>query len=86
MSKAFLSKNLLDLGAAVVGKKKTAQFASADRPTVDWVDHHDVFNPRGNGYQDPGGSSAGTGAWIDVSTCTDGTAPSFLQPKMACLA
>lgn len=70
-------QKLLDLGADIVGKTKTAQFANADRPTADWVDYHDAFNARGDGYQDPGVSSAGAGAatgaydWIDVSIATD---------------
>lgn len=68
---------LIDLGAVIVGKTKTAQFANADRPTADWVDYHDAFNPRGDGYQDPGVSSAGAGAstaaydWVDIGIGTD---------------
>jgi hypothetical protein len=39
--------------------------------------YSDAFNPRGDGYQDPGVSSAGAGAstasydWVDVSIATD---------------
>ncbi|KAF1810167.1 amidase signature enzyme [Eremomyces bilateralis CBS 781.70] len=70
-------QKLIDLGADIIGKTKTAQFANSDRPTADWVDYHDAFNPRGDGYQDPGVSSAGAGAstgaydWVDVSIATD---------------
>lgn len=32
-------QKLLNLGADIVGKTKTAQFANADRPTADWVDY-----------------------------------------------
>ncbi|GJN90259.1 hypothetical protein Rhopal_003260-T1 [Rhodotorula paludigena] len=70
-------QKLLDLGADIVGKTVTAQFANNDRPTADWVDYHDAFNPRGDGYQDPGASSAGSGAavasydWLDVTIGTD---------------
>ncbi|KAL4950886.1 amidase signature domain-containing protein [Aspergillus filifer] len=70
-------QRLIDLGVSMIGKTKTAQFANADRPTADWVDYHDAFNPRGDGYQDPGVSSAGSGAatasydWVDVAIGTD---------------
>ncbi|KAL4964350.1 amidase signature domain-containing protein [Aspergillus stella-maris] len=70
-------QRLIDLGVSMIGKTKTAQFANSDRPTADWVDYHDAFNPRGDGYQDPGVSSAGSGAatasydWVDVAIGTD---------------
>ena len=70
-------QRVIDLGAKIIGKTKTAQFAQADRVTADWVDYHDAFNPRGDGYQDPGVSSAGAGSsaaaydWVDVSIGTD---------------
>ncbi|KAL3455273.1 amidase signature domain-containing protein [Aspergillus heterothallicus] len=70
-------QRLIDLGVNIIGKVKTAQFANSDRPTADWVDYHDAFNPRGDGYQDPGVSSAGSGAatasydWVDVAIGTD---------------
>ncbi|KAL4883361.1 amidase signature domain-containing protein [Aspergillus karnatakaensis] len=70
-------QHLIDLGVSIIGKVKTAQFANSDRPTADWVDYHDAFNPRGDGYQDPGVSSAGSGAataaydWVDVAIGTD---------------
>jgi hypothetical protein len=32
-------QKLLDLGADIIGKTKTAQFANSDRPTADWVDY-----------------------------------------------
>ncbi|GAA5890100.1 hypothetical protein JCM6882_009226 [Rhodosporidiobolus microsporus] len=70
-------QRLIDLGVEIVGKTVTAQHANNDRPTADWVDYHDAFNPRGDGYQDPGASSAGSGAaiasyeWLDVTIGTD---------------
>ncbi|KAF8315677.1 amidase signature enzyme [Clavulina sp. PMI_390] len=70
-------QTLVDYGAEIVGKTKTAQFANNDRPTADWVDYHDAFNARADGYQDPGASSAGSGAaigayyWLDVAIGTD---------------
>ncbi|KAF2002320.1 hypothetical protein P154DRAFT_431306 [Amniculicola lignicola CBS 123094] len=68
---------LIDLGAVVVGKTKTTQFALGERPTADYVDQLAPFNPRGDGYQHPQGSSCGTGAsvasyeWLDFGTGSD---------------
>ena len=70
-------QKLLDLGAIVVGKTKTTQFADTEWATGDWVDSHAPFTPRADGYQNPSGSSAGSGAavaaydWLDVATGTD---------------
>lgn len=68
---------LLDLGAIVVGKTRTSQFANGELPTADWVDFQDPFNARGDGYQDPSSSSAGAGSaesnydWIDMNIGSD---------------
>lgn len=70
-------QRLLDLGAVLVGKTGTVQFANGDRPTADWVDVHCPFNPRGDGYQAPSGSSSGSGAaigaydWLDIAVGSD---------------
>ncbi|KAK0664263.1 Amidase 1 [Lasiodiplodia hormozganensis] len=70
-------QRLLDLGAVLVGKTGTAQFANGDRPTADWVDVHCPFNPRGDGYQQPSGSSTGSAvavaayAWLDAAVGSD---------------
>lgn len=32
-------QRLVDMGATLIGKTKTAQFANADRVTADWVDY-----------------------------------------------
>ncbi|KAH9229839.1 hypothetical protein K456DRAFT_1728128 [Colletotrichum gloeosporioides 23] len=70
-------QRLIDLGAVFVGKMGTVQFANGDRPTADWVDLHAPFNPRGDGYQDPSGSSTGPGAgvaayeWLDLAVGSD---------------
>ena len=37
-------QKLIDLGATIIGKTKTAQFANADRVTADWVDYQYVIN------------------------------------------
>ncbi|THV78933.1 amidase signature enzyme [Aureobasidium pullulans] len=70
-------QQLLNQGAVLVGKMGTVQFANAGSPTADWVDLHCPFNPRGDGYQDPSGSSTGPGAgiasydWLDFSVGSD---------------
>ncbi|POR39693.1 hypothetical protein TPAR_00117 [Tolypocladium paradoxum] len=70
-------QRLIDLGAVLIGKMGTVQFANGDRPTADWVDLHAPFNPRGDGYQVPSGSSSGPGAgigayeWLDLAVGSD---------------
>ncbi|KAI9742011.1 MAG: hypothetical protein M1834_000400 [Cirrosporium novae-zelandiae] len=70
-------QRLFDLGAILVGKTKTSQFANGESPTADWVDIHAPFNPRGEGYQTPSSSSAGSAAglaaydWLDHTIGTD---------------
>ncbi|KAK0714457.1 amidase signature domain-containing protein [Apiosordaria backusii] len=67
---------LIKAGAVIVGKTKTAQFASGER-AGDWVDYPCPFNPRGDGYLDPDGSSTGSAAavagysWLDYAIGTD---------------
>ena len=39
-------QRLIDMGAVIVGKMGTVQFANGDNPTADWVDFHCPFNPR----------------------------------------
>ncbi|KAK7402617.1 hypothetical protein QQX98_011629 [Neonectria punicea] len=70
-------QTLLDLGAVVIGKTKLSQFAEVEVPTADWVDFHCPFNPRGDGYLSPEGSTAGGAValaafdFADVSIGTD---------------
>ncbi|PNP49581.1 hypothetical protein THARTR1_09903 [Trichoderma harzianum] len=55
-------QNLIDAGAVIVGQQ---------------IDYHASFNPRGDGYNDAGGSSTGGGAsiaaydWLDLAVGTD---------------
>jgi Asp-tRNA(Asn)/Glu-tRNA(Gln) amidotransferase A subunit family amidase len=75
-SAPFASK-LAKLGAVIVGKTKMCAFASAEEPTDQWVDYHCPWNPRGDFYQSPSGSTTGGGAslagydWLDISMGTD---------------
>lgn len=70
-------QNLIDAGAIVVGKMITSQFANGETATADWVDYHEAFNPRGDGYQDTSSSSSGGGAgagaygWLDITLGSD---------------
>ena len=70
-------QRLMDAGAIIVGKMKSSQFANGEEATEDWVDYHSPFNPRGDGYQDPGSSSSGPGAaegsypWLDLTIGSD---------------
>jgi len=47
---ASIVQRLVDLGAVVVGKTKSTQFALGEEPTADWVDEFCPFNLRGDGY------------------------------------
>ncbi|KAF4968356.1 hypothetical protein FSARC_4302 [Fusarium sarcochroum] len=72
-------QRLIDLGAVVVGKLKTSQFAIGEVPTANYVDQLAPFNPRADGYQSPSASSCGPGAavasydWLDLGMATDTT-------------
>lgn len=69
-------QRLIDAGAIIVGKTKTAQFASGEH-AHDWIDYECPFNPRGDGYLEPDGSSTGSAAaiagyeWLDYAIGTD---------------
>lgn len=77
-------KQLLSQGAVIVGKTKTTQFATGR----EWVDFQAPVNPRGDGYQEPSGSSTGAAAslagypWLDRAVGGDGEIPSH---PLACL-
>ena len=70
-------QKLISLGAIIVGKTKMTSFASSEEPTDQWIDFHCPFNPRGDGYQSPSGSSSGAAAalagypWLDYSVAGD---------------
>lgn len=73
---ALCVERLLDAGALIIGKAKTVQFASGEGAR-DWIDYQAPFNPRGDGYQDPECSSAGSATacsaydWVDIALGTD---------------
>lgn len=74
---AETARRLIDQGFVVVGKLKSSQFADSEWPTCDYVDYHGPFNPRGDGYLTPSGSSSGSASavatykWLDFSLGTD---------------
>ncbi|KAK3938198.1 glutamyl-tRNA amidotransferase [Diplogelasinospora grovesii] len=74
---AAIASRLIELGAVIIGKTKCTQFASSDQPTADWVDYHCPWNPRGDGYLSPRGSSTGTCValagydWVDAGVGSD---------------
>ena len=83
---ALTVQRLIDAGAIIVGKMKTSQFANGEVATADWVDYHEPFNPRGDGYQDTSSSSSGPGAgaasydWLDLTLGSD-TGGSIRNPS-----
>ncbi|EFQ25674.1 amidase [Colletotrichum graminicola] len=77
-------QRIIDLGGIVVGKQKTAQFASPAYPW-NWNDEYYPRNPRGDTYLSCSGSSSGAGCsiaaydWLDFAIGTD-TGMSVRQP------
>lgn len=75
-STAPIVQRLIDLGAIIVGKTRTGQFAIGTDPTESF-DFFSNLNPRGEGFQSQAGSSsASAGAvagydWLDVALGTD---------------
>ncbi|KAK4195511.1 glutamyl-tRNA amidotransferase [Triangularia verruculosa] len=76
-STATVVTRLVGLGAIIIGKTKCTQFASSDQPTADWIDYTCPWNPRGDGYLSPRGSSTGTCvavagySWCDAGIGSD---------------
>ncbi|CAF3641369.1 unnamed protein product [Fusarium graminearum] len=70
---ANYAQELLDQGAIIVGKTKTAQFGTG----ADWVDQQAPWSARGDGYQRMQGSSIGAASalvgyeWLDRSIGVD---------------
>ncbi|KAF2110416.1 amidase signature domain-containing protein [Lophiotrema nucula] len=78
---------LISPGAVIVGKTHMCSFALAESPTQS-VEYTFPFNPRGDGYQAPGGSSSGSAVaiasydWLDFALGTDTTGSSRI-PALA---
>ncbi|KAK3382131.1 amidase signature domain-containing protein [Lasiosphaeria ovina] len=72
-------KELLSRGAVVIGKTKMGAFDGFEAPLEKTIDYCPPYNPRGDGYQNSSGSSAGAGSavaaysWVDISLGTDTT-------------
>lgn len=72
-------KELLAKGAVIVGKTKMGAYTGSEAPPDKSIDYLPPFNPRGDGYQGPSGSSMGAGSsiagydWVDISLGTDST-------------
>lgn len=73
---APMIQRLIDRGAIVVGKAKLSSMVSREEPSESF-DYEVPFNPRGDGYQSPAGSSSGSAAavaaydWLDYGIGTD---------------
>lgn len=69
-------QRLIAAGAEILGKSKLSSFAAREEPTES-VDFQAPFNPRGDGYQSPAGSSSGSAAavssynWLDFAIGSD---------------
>ncbi|KAB5578141.1 amidase signature domain-containing protein [Coniochaeta sp. 2T2.1] len=67
----------LNDGASLVGKTKTIAFALGVPKNGMEVDYPDPWSPRGDGYQNTGGSSSGSGSavaaydWVDFALGSD---------------
>jgi Asp-tRNA(Asn)/Glu-tRNA(Gln) amidotransferase A subunit family amidase len=74
---AAIIERLIELGFVIVGKVKTTQFADSEWPSCDYIDYHGPFNPVGDGYLTPSGSSSGSASataaytWLDFALGTD---------------
>jgi Asp-tRNA(Asn)/Glu-tRNA(Gln) amidotransferase A subunit family amidase len=77
-------EHLIKKGAIILGKTKLSAFAGSEIPPSECIDYFPPWNPRGDGYQGPSGSSSGAAAtiagypWVDVSLCTDSKLRSML--------
>ncbi|KAL9013661.1 MAG: hypothetical protein Q9173_001655 [Seirophora scorigena] len=69
---------LIDAGAEILGESKLSSFAAREEP-MESIDFQAPFNPRGDGYQSPAGSSSGSAAavssynWLDFAIGSDTT-------------
>ena len=70
-------QKLVDQGAVIVGKTVMSAFAGSEVPPEKCIDYFPPWNPRGDGYQGPSGSSSGAASsiasyeWLDLAVGTD---------------
>lgn len=73
-------QRVLEAGAILVGATKCSSMLSWEDP-FEAIDFHAPFNPRGDGYQSPVGSSCGGAVaiaaydWLDFAIGSDSKAP-----------
>lgn len=73
---APIVQSLIDSGCHIVGTAKLSSMISREEPGES-LDFQVPFNPRGDGYQSPAGSSSGTAAaiaayeWLDYGIGSD---------------
>ncbi|KAF5627024.1 amidase signature domain protein [Fusarium sp. NRRL 52700] len=78
---------LIDSGAQILRLTKLSSMIAREEP-MDAVEYPTAFNPRGDGYQSPAGSSSGSAAavaaydWLDCAIGTD-TSGSGRRPALA---
>ncbi|KAF4992471.1 hypothetical protein FGRMN_7142 [Fusarium graminum] len=81
-------QKLIEMGAVISGKAKMNSFGNWEEPT-EFTDYQAPWNPRADGYQSTGGSSAGSAAavasydWLDAAIGTD-TWGSVTRPAFWC--
>ncbi|VZI19830.1 unnamed protein product [Fusarium fujikuroi] len=84
---ADVIQSLIDDGAYILGLTKLSSMIAREEP-MDAIDYPAAFNPRGDGYQSPAGSSNGSAAavasynWLDCAIGTD-TSGSGRRPALA---
>lgn len=83
---ATVVQRLVDAGGQIVGLTKLSSMIAREEP-LEAVDFQTAFNPRGDGYQSPAGSSSGSAAavasydWLDFALGTD-TSGSGRRPAL----
>lgn len=74
---ADVVRSLIDRDAIIIGKTKLDAYAGSEVPPEKCIDYFTPWNPRGDGYQGPSGSSSGAGSsvasyeWVDIGLGTD---------------
>lgn len=85
---ADVVQRLIDRGHHILGLTKLSSMIAREEP-LDAVDFQTAFNPRGEGYLSPAGSSSGSAAavafyeWLDCALGTD-TSGSGRRPALVC--